>query len=344
MNPKQVKSSEDLRRALVADRPSLQYHEVTAAFHFCEEQYLMLSHPLKHLMIEFKLDTPIALSAVSNVVDLAKSEIFRRYNVRLYIRQVAFNRTNIITMYTMIKRSPKPKRKQLALSTSTSGVSSDSESVTSSDRNGKRDLPPPIAFIASSLPRHAGEIEPAQFNGTTHPTPILRTSTAQQTDLPVQCHQPEIKEAQEKPLEPKSPSDTYAAIEFNKNELQVQTTSTFTKVRRYLAYFINNQEAVLEGESYLDLKVRINNDGLIGDDSEIKRAYYTALQQKGFTEHQITTDLRTLGNNLQAKKVRDINASRMAFDQYYTGRVKLKVQPPIPPPPGRFDPELCTIA
>lgn len=337
MNP-QLKTHDSLRKAILADRPSVTIGQCVAHLHFSEEQYLMQSHPTRLLMIEYKSTAILQLEQVPHLVNAVKEEIRSRYSIQLYVRQVAFNRSNIVTMYTMIKRSPKPKRKA-TVAISSSGVSSDSESVTdTSDRDGKS-VPKPIAFTPASSTRQSGELDLQQFNGSSHLTPILRTSTSQQTEreyIVEEAHPSTAPQNQD-------PAEVYASFEERKNMNQILTTATFTKVRRYLAYFINNKDTVLDGESYLDLRIRIHNDGLIGDDSDVERIYYKALNTRGLTDFQIKSDLQTLGHNLQARKVKEMNASRIAFEQYYTGRVRMQLRPPIQPPPGKFDPELCVI-
>lgn len=351
MNHQQIKSHNDLRVAIIKDKPSLIFNSTRLNFHFCEEQVLMISTPMKLLMCEFKAETAISQNSVMKFVDCFTQHVKMTYDISLYVRQAIFNRSNIITIYTAIRRSPRPKRRQIE----TSGISSGSESATSINSGlplGKLPCDKSIAFVPStsqelsttrSPPHQAGELEARPFNGQTHLMPIIRTSTGQQTDKHVDkktmIEPPTVAIAHQI-----NPASVYIDIEKQKNINQILQNITFPKVRRFLAYFVHNKSAVLNEESYLDLKIRLHNDGLIGSDEEILQQYITALKSRDFTEKNIKEDLKTLQYNMECSKLKQTNASRLAFEQFYTGRVKIVTRPPIQSPPGRFDPELCTIA
>lgn len=119
----------------------------------------------------------------------------------------------------------------------------------------------------------------------------------------------------------------------------------FNNVRQYLAFYQHNETYGYKGETKLSLKVRIENFGLFGSDSELRSMYEEFLMNKGYTIGEIEKDLECCKNMILTERnmylSRASECLRRSFDPAYTKIIKSPHGYPVTS--GRCDPECCVL-
>lgn len=290
--------------------------------HFSELKMLFVSRPAKYVLVEFKTSVTLFPSKVTDAANTYVKLLEEHLRQKLYIRQIAYNMKNIVEVYLQPTTTPRALRK----APPSSGFSDCSSTDTTSPSRTSR--PPSLEVEVSTLQG----FNITSFDRKPVLAPILHRSQAIQTAQP-SSSEPVVMES--KPL-----TKTFIPSHSTINKQRV-TGQHFHLARKYLAYF-KTPHTFHNGDSHVTCTLQLLTEGLPVSE-ELKTLYYEAMRERGFTDNQISYDLKCLTQHYNVLRVNHLANSQKSVADYYHGRVQAVSPAPTSPALAGCDPECCTL-